>query len=139
MTPSVRNSSAASPSSDSGLMSLAITIAPRETSRRAAATPLRAIPTTSTFLPLRSIRGLKSLPQLQRREAEQREQYCNYQEPKHQLRFHATRNLRRIHQLEVMMYRGHLEYAPMKNLERSDLQNHRHRFDHEHAADHHQQ
>src|ERR1044071_6850842 len=150
ITPRFLNLSAASPSSRSGLASLAITIAPRAASSRAAAIPLRATPTTSTFLPLTSISNFKSqisdlkfeistLPQLQSGEAQQRKKNRDDQETKHQLRLHAPRDLRRIHQLEVMMYRRHPEDPPMKHLERRDLKDDRDCFDDEHAPDHHQQ
>src|SRR5436190_20206040 len=72
--------------------------------------------------------------QLQRREAEQREDDRHDDEPRDDLR------LAPANQLEVMMERRHAEQAlPTRRLEIPDLQDHRKRLEHEHAADNRQQ
>ena len=53
-------------------VSVSVTVAPRRTSSSAAATPLRAAPTTVTRLPRDGERGMRSSSQFQRRQAEQR-------------------------------------------------------------------
>jgi len=57
MTPAARNFSAVSAISDSGRDSVAVTCAPRSAQNSAVAMPVRASPTTSTFLPASSITG----------------------------------------------------------------------------------
>src|SRR6185295_18792816 len=145
-TPTARNSAASPASCDSSFRSLAVTRAPRAASRRATATPLRAMPTTRMFFPATSIvriqdsefriqdKGCVALnpesrilnpafsSELQRRPAEQGKQNRHDQKAKNQLRFHAPRQLCRVHQLEVMMQGRHLENTALENLERRNLQ-----------------
>ena len=67
--------------------------------------------------------------QLQRRQAEEREDDREDQEPRDHLR------LAPADQLEVVMNRRHAEDALAGDLERGDLDDDRHRLHHEHAAD----
>ena len=80
--------------------------APRRTSSSAAATPLRAAPTTITRCPCDArTAACRRSPQLQRRQAEEREDDRDDQEARDDLR------LAPADQLEVMVQRRHLEDA----------------------------
>src|ERR1700687_4520853 len=72
-TPPSFSASASAFHSSSGFESLSATVAPRFAKNFAQAIPLRAAPITKTFLPLTSKQFLV-LPQLQRRETQQRKQ-----------------------------------------------------------------
>src|SRR5574338_71286 len=98
-TPAASNSSAAS---ICGFMSVSTTLAPRRASRCAAATPLRAAPTTTTRSPA-TLNPSISLPQLQRRQAEERAQDAHDQKASDHLRLTPS------DQLEVVVQGGHLE------------------------------
>src|SRR5687767_4755198 len=115
-------------------ISVSVTTAPRFASSSAAATPLRAAPTTTT----RRFRTEKSLsptpsPQLQRRQAEQREDHRHDEKAGDDLRLAPS------NQLEVVVDGRHLEDAIARELERGDLDDHRERLDDEHAAHNRQQ
>src|SRR5882672_3026043 len=139
--PASRRRCSSSVRSSLGRRSVSVTRAPRSASSSAAATPLRAPPTTVTFWPSTengraaplcafcSLLLSMSLTQLQRRQAEQREDDSQNQKPGDHFRFAPA------DQLEVMMERRHLEHALAGHLERCHLDNHRQRFEHEHAAD----
>src|SRR5688500_4566647 len=101
-------------------VSVSVTTAPRLASSLAAATPLRAAPTTTT----RRFRTEKSLsptpsPQFQRRQAEERENHRQDQKSGDHFRLAPS------DQLEVVVDRRHLEDALTRQLEGGDLDNHR--------------
>src|SRR5688572_6550655 len=126
--------SSRSASSNVSCTSVSVTAAPRARSSSAAATPLRAAPTTTTRRP----RTEKSLsptpsPQLQRRQAEEREDHRHDQKSGDHLRLAPP------HQFEVMVERRHLEHSLARELERRDLDDHRGRLGDEHAADDYEQ
>src|SRR5690349_3350469 len=111
--------------SNDGRASLKVTRAPRRTSSSAAAMPLRAAPSTTTFRP-RTLKPSSPMPspQLQRGETEKREQDADDHEPRDHLR------LAPANQLEVMMQRRHLEDAlAAGGLEVGDLHDHRERLE----------
>src|SRR5689334_13332418 len=96
---------------------------PRLCRSRAAAIPLRAIPTTSTM----------PLSQFQCRQTEQREDQRRDPETDNDLRFLPTL------QLEVMMQRSHQKHAFAARLERHHLDHHGESLENKHAADEDQQ
>src|SRR6202049_1854781 len=128
VTPAARSFAAVSAICDSGRSSVAVTRAPRAAQKSAVAMPVRANPTTSTCLPASSIPGFNSLPQFQRRQRKQREDQRRDPEPHDNFRFAPSS------QLEMMVQRRHAEDALTRQAERGHLQNHRKRFQHEHAA-----
>ena len=73
---------------------VSVTRAPRRTSSSAAATPLRAAPTTTTSLRDAEVMSMPSSPQLQRRQAEQREDDRDDHESRDDLRLLPSRSAR---------------------------------------------
>src|SRR5262245_24008554 len=107
--------SASAPSNDSRL-SLSVTRAPRLRSSSAAASPLRAAPTTTTCRPsTENDWSTMASPQLQRGQAEEREDHRRDQESRDDFR------LAPADQFEVVVKRRHLEDALPRELERRDL------------------
>src|SRR5471032_2376112 len=102
--------------SASALSSMRITSRPRRARKLAAATPDLPAPITSMLFN-------RSSPQFQRGQAEESEDDGHDPEPDHDLR------LAPASQLEMMMKRRHLEYAPAGGLERDDLDDHRESLD----------
>src|SRR5688572_5310810 len=125
-TPSDFRASASFDHSMSGFRSFRATTAPRAARNLAAATPLRPAPMTRIFLPSTS----KS-PQLQRGQAQQREQDRDDEEAEDDLRLLPAA----LADLEVVVERGHLEDAAARHLEGRDLNHHRQRLDDVDAAD----
>src|SRR5688572_4930761 len=108
VTPAARSLPASSKAERS---SLNVTRAPRETSSSAAAIPLRAAPTTTTFWPLTEDSFIR-LPKLQRRETEQRKNDRDDQEARDDLWLTPS------DQLEMVMQRRHPEHAFAREFER---------------------
>src|SRR5262249_52950895 len=136
-TPSWRSGSAAGAS---GCVSDNVPRAPRFASSSAAAMPLLAAPATVTRFPFTSGSRAPSheppattSPELQRCEAEQREDDSHDHEPADDLRL-APPAL-----LEVVMERRHLEHALAGHLEGRHLDDDRQSFEQEDAADNKQQ
>src|SRR6185503_5924810 len=100
----------------------------------AAAIPLRAAPTTTTWRPTtENASSPMPSPQLQRRQTEQRKDDRRDQKTGDDLRLAPS------DQLEVVMERRHLEHTFAGELEGGDLDDHRHPLEHEDAADDRQQ
>src|SRR5580765_3382468 len=74
------------------LVSFSVTLAPRARSNSAAAIPLRPPPATTTCLPL-TLKLMSRSPQLQRRQAEEREDDRENQEPRDDLRLRPSDEL----------------------------------------------
>src|SRR5215510_1287704 len=111
-------------------VSVNTTRAPLRASNSAAATPLLAAPTTTTRRPSTVNDSLRTpSPQLQRRETEQRKDDGDDEKARDHL------GLAPSNELEVVMQRRHLEHALAGELERGDLDDHRHPLEHEDAAD----
>src|SRR5687768_13570862 len=130
VTPCARSGSAAS---HVARRSVSVTRAPRRTSSSAAATPLRAAPTTTTRLPATEKGDATTSPQLQRGQAEQREQNRDDDEARDHL------GLAPPDQLAVVVERSHAEHAAPGHLEPADLDDDRQRLEHPDAADYHEQ
>src|SRR5580698_10803935 len=99
--------------------SLAITSAPPALSAWQQASPDPPRPNTATVLPAKEVTGIKRSPQLQRRQAGQRQHHRDDPEPDHDLRLGPA------FLLEMMMDRRHLEDALSGELEGCDLHDHR--------------
>src|SRR5215467_6120842 len=114
---STPNGASASTPATCGCTSDNVTRAPRRASSSDAATPLRAAPATVTRLPRTSNppSTVHRSPQLQRRQAEQREDDADNHETRNHLRF-APANL-----FEMVVERRHLEHALAGHLERAHL------------------
>src|SRR5277367_842895 len=112
--------------------SQASTVAPPLSSACAAARPERASPSTATVLPAMKPRSIIALPQLQGREADQRQHRGDDPEADDDGR------LRPALLLEMMVQRRHAEDAAAGQLERGDLDDHRYGLEHEQPADDHQ-
>src|SRR3954471_11312806 len=110
------------------LSSHASTSAPPASSANAAARPERASPSTATVFPAMRERSIIALPQLQGRETDQGEDRCDDPEADH------DRRLGPALLLEMMMQRRHHEDAAPGQLERRDLDDHRHGLEHEQPA-----
>src|SRR5271157_6484108 len=143
VTPASRSLAGTSPSSPSTRASVAVTIALCLAQKSAVATPVRASPTTSTRILRNSIDpGISSTarpfrarpsPQFQRRQREQREHQRRNPEAHDHLALAPTQ------QFKMVMDRRHAENSLAAQFERTHLQNHRERFDHENSADEEQQ
>src|SRR5579859_4610774 len=110
-----RSLAAVSPSSGSGRVSVAVTIAPCLAQKSEVARPVRARPITKTFFPVSSN---ISLPQFQSRQSKQRKNQGGDPEANNDFRFAPAE------QLKMMVNRRHAEDAFTAQLERADLQNH---------------
>src|SRR6266850_1266935 len=150
-TPTAASAATSGPSEATGLASVPRTSAPAATSRRAAAIPLLARPTTVARRPAsvaryprplvatstssaRSVIRLSfALPQLQRRERQQR------QRERHDPEAHHDLGLGPAGQFVVVVQRRHAEDAAPRELERGHLHDDRHRLHHVDAADERQQ
>src|SRR5689334_22784573 len=106
-------------------MSVARTAAPFSRRSSTAASPDRAMPTTSTFAPDTCIAS----PQFQRGQGEEGHDKSGDPEAGDNFRFLPAQRL------EVMMDRRHLEDSFTPQLIAPHLQDHRERFDDIHAAD----
>src|SRR5208282_6137771 len=108
-----------------------MTSAPPARSALALTSPEPPSPNTATFLPAKVVTGITiKLPQLQGREPRQREHDRDNPEANDDLRLGPAELL------EMMVDRRHLEDALAGELERHHLHDHRHRLEHEQAADH---
>src|SRR5215813_9295847 len=113
-----------------GSSSQATTSAPPALSAWQLASPEPPRPNTATFLPAKLATGITATsPQLQRRQSHERKHHRDDPEPDHDLRLGPAELL------EVMVDRRHPEHALAGELERDHLHDHRHRFEHEQAAD----
>src|SRR5688572_4136 len=136
-TPSAASAATSRPSEATGFRSVARTSAWAAASRRAAATPRLARPTTVTrrpasvashFRPRVAIASLNSItrarpsPELQRGERQQRERERDDPEPHDDLRLGPAV------ELVMVMERRHPEHAPPGELEAGHLQDHRARL-----------
>src|SRR5216683_5368892 len=92
------------------------------------ARPERASPSTTKDEPLRTPRSIIRSPQLQRGEADHRQDGGNDPEAE------DDGGLGPALLLEMVMQRRHLEDAPAGHLVRQHLDHHRHRLEHEQAA-----
>src|ERR1700730_13976624 len=143
LIPAVRSGAIASPISSSVRASVAVTFAPRAPQKSVVATPVLASPTTSTRLPRNSngfainlakfFNRSASLPQLQRRQREQRKNQRGDPKSHDHFRFAPTE------QFEMVMDGRHSKNALAAQLERAHLQNHRNGFQHKNAANEEQQ
>src|SRR5262245_34807884 len=122
---------AAACASGPALSSNATTSAPPASSARTLASPEAPRPNTATRRPAKAVIGimLRPSPQLQGREAGEREHDRDDPEPDHDLRLGPA------FLLEVVMQRRHHEYPPAGELERDHLHDHRNRLQHEQPAD----
>src|SRR5215212_414456 len=113
--------------------SQAVTIAPPRLRASATARPERASPKTATFFPCidlaANIEG-RILSELERGEAEQRQNEGDDPEADHDRRFLPALLLK------MMMQGRHGEYAPAPDLEGEYLDDNRYGFEHEKTADH---
>src|SRR5579863_5816027 len=113
------------------LSSNATTSAPPDNSAPALISPEPPRPNTATLLPAKAVIGITTrLPQLQRRKACERQHHRDDPETNDDLRLGPAELL------EMMVDRRHLEDALAGELERHHLDDHRHRLEHEQAADH---
>src|SRR6266446_7443194 len=137
-TPAARSGASASPISFSDRVSVAVTFAARAAQKSEVATPVLASPTTSTRLPRNSngfaiylakpLNKNALLPQLQGRQCKQRKNQRCDPKPHDDFRFAPTQ------QLEMVMNGRHAKNALAAQLERTHLQDHGERLDHENAA-----
>src|SRR5665213_947327 len=113
-----------------GLSSNAAPVAPPATNASTVARPLSPRPKTATFCPRKLVTGIiAASPEFQRRQADERQQHGNDPEADHDLRLGPAERL------EMMMNRCHAEDALAGQLERGDLDDHRHSLQHKQAAD----
>src|SRR5262245_506455 len=128
--------SAAASASLRASSSPATTSAPPATSARQVASPEPPSPNTATRLPAKVVTGIMApppkSPQFQRRQSRQRQHDGDDPEPDHDLRLGPAELL------EMMVDGRHQEDALAGHLEPRDLHDHRHRLQHEQAADHRQ-
>src|SRR5215471_6852615 len=113
------------------LSSQPITSAPPANSALALARPEAPSPNTATLRPAKVVTGIMAAPspQLQRRQAGQRQHDRDDPEADDDLRLGPAELL------EMVMQRRHLEHALAGEPEREHLHDHRHRLEHEQAAD----
>src|SRR5436190_20084652 len=112
----------------SALSSQPTTSAPPASNALALASPDPPRPNTATFLPAKTVTGIKTSPQLQRGQSREREHDRNDPETDHDLRLGPAELL------EMVVDGRHAEHALAGELERDHLHDHRHCLEHEQSA-----
>src|SRR5215475_5078708 len=112
-----------------GSSSKATISAPPAVSARQVARPELPSPNTATRFPAIVVTGIKTLPQLEGGEPGERQHHRDDPEADDDLRLGPAELL------EMMVDRRHPEHALAGEPERQHLHDHRHRFQHEQAAD----